>query len=1121
MKRLFKKIIAGIVTLGILFPASAFSAVTFPVNGGTGSTTLTGILKGNGTSPIQSLIVGSGLQLLGNTLSAISGGGGTVNSGTTGQDAFYASNGTAVSATSTIFISPASLVGISTTSPSAILDILSVSNNNTPLFNIASSTNGTGTTSAVYVAPNGQVGINALSTSSAQLTIFSSSAVATAGQSTLQIGSAITSGTVGSGPDLIFGNGTTINGNFKIQDGADAIGGGDTNLIFSGGGNNTPTEVFRMKYNGQIGVSTSTPWGTFAINPTAANSGGGPEFVVGSSTQTSFVVAANNDVGFGISTPTNTLSLFTVGSTAATSPTILFAASTTGAFSNHWIIGVDNSFAGDFVVASSSGTIGTNRTFVVDGNRSVGVGQVTASTLPDTFIVYPSLIPQTLGAEMELDGGGTVPPTTLGNFGGNMTLGTNMRARNVGGTGFVSVLNGPTTLITTVSSTGQMNFDFATTSAGTTISATNLVHFTLGLNTGAGLSTTTPYGGLDIATSTRPQLYLEDGLGTFGGYAFRSVGGYLYIGTTTPAEATSTPVEFTLASNGNVGIASSTPNSILSIGSGNGINFTSATSSFYTNGGLNLVSGGCYAISNVCIGGASGSGTVNSGLAGQNAYYASNGTTISATSTIFINSDSSVGISSTSPFAKFDILSTYNNNRPLLNIASSTNGTGTTSAFFVAANGSVGINTNTPTATLDVKGIGSGNLQNLVVESDPGDSGSGGINSITFSNTDTTNYKNQFSLRGGNPAVEKYSLGNDVQGNAGDNFYIYQASSGRTALFIDSNGNLQTMSTEGIGFNNSTTIGTSGSIDTMITRDNGGIFDFGNGNNKDKSGTLLDATEGIASSSPGTILSVGNTNGINFSTGTSTFSSTGGINLTSGCFAIASTCLSSGGSSLTGSTGQVAYFSGTNTAVGTSSLFIASTGNVGIATTTPTAPLTVVANALGGLLINTWTNITNAFSVVNNVGATVFNIDTTSANPFLGVATTTPFGTISAVGNGTNPVLAIASSTIGLPNFEVDKTGFVTYSGAAPTLSSCGTSVLDATTKSNDAAGEIDLAGTALTSCTINFAITKVTPPVCTVSDNTTASVADITSISTTQLVIGLSVGISTAKVWYQCSATQ
>ncbi|HEC66958.1 MAG TPA: hypothetical protein ENI23_16910, partial [bacterium] len=62
------------------------------------------------------------------------------------------------------------------------------------------------------------------------------------------------------------------------------------------------------------------------------------------------------------------------------------------------------------------------------------------------------------------------------------------------------------------------------------------------------------------------------------------------------------------------------------------------------------------------------------------------------------------------------------------------------------------------------------------------------------------------------------------------------------------------------------------------------------------SAIFIDASQnvGIGTTSPSSILSVGDTGGINFRTATSTFSSTGGIDLESGCFAIAGTCIGGG-----------------------------------------------------------------------------------------------------------------------------------------------------------------------------------------------------------------------------------
>lgn len=120
----------------------------------------------------------------------------------------------------------------------------------------------------------------------------------------------------------------------------------------------------------------------------------------------------------------------------------------------------------------------------------------------------------------------------------------------------------------------------------------------------------------------------------------------------------------------------------------------------------------------------------------------------------------------------------------------------------------------------------------------------------------------------------------------------------------------------------------------------------------------------------------------NYSSSTlySTFNVASSTNLFAGSFTLATTSagcaafnatgglLSTGvacgsGSGLTGTTGQVAYFSGTNTAVGTSTLFITPAGQVGFGTLTPTdvnanARLTVAGISSQDVIASTTDNTT-------------------------------------------------------------------------------------------------------------------------------------------------------------------
>lgn len=136
-----RKYIALLTALAVILLPLSVSASTLGVNqGGTGSTTLTGILFGNALGPVRTLIVGSGLTLTGTTLSTAAGGGTVTQVNTT-----YPITGGPITTTGTLVLA----FGTTTANTWSLLQ--SFSNATSTLFS-AGTLWDTGVTSALHLA---------------------------------------------------------------------------------------------------------------------------------------------------------------------------------------------------------------------------------------------------------------------------------------------------------------------------------------------------------------------------------------------------------------------------------------------------------------------------------------------------------------------------------------------------------------------------------------------------------------------------------------------------------------------------------------------------------------------------------------------------------------------------------------------------------------------------------------------------------------------------------------------------------------------------------------------------------------------------------------------------------
>lgn len=186
--------------------------------------------------------------------------------------------------------------------------------------------------------------------------------------------------------------------------------------------------------------------------------------------------------------------------------------------------------------------------------------------------------------------------------------------------------------------------------------------------------------------------------------------------------------------------------------------------------------------------------------------------------------------------------------------------------------------------------------------------------------------------------------------------------------------------------------------------------------------------------------------------------------------------------------------------------------------------------AWGTLRMVTSTNVSNAFTIVNNASTTVFNIDDTpTAGASFGIGTSSApslaFMAKLTIGNysgDTIPnMLFIASSTATATTtiFQITNAGHIIASSTNPVVT-CTAGTLTSFV-GDDGHGEA-VCGSGSTAILVTFQVPWSNAPVCVVSNQTLSLTSALTyTISTTVLTISQAVGLAGDKVDFMCQGVK
>lgn len=978
---------------------------------------------------------------------------GTVNSGTTGQDAFYASSGVAVSATSTIFIAPSSFVGIGTTTPLNDVQI-------------------TGTAGAGKVTG---LGIND----------------PTFSQSNILIGSFKDPGLGFVEPAIWMGASalapSETNYIFNLDDG----GAGGTVLNAPNSNNlslrmNNVSKLTILGTNNNVGIASTTPGSFFALGTT-----NGINF-------TSATTTFSSTGGINLAAGCYAIAGTCIGSGGGGSGTV--GAGTTGQFPYYAANGTTLTATSSIFLATT-GNVGigtTNPTanlFIQDqpgAPQSQAILSIASSTPGvNAFSVYPDGYIQAGPLVSKDTAFCTFGKLCLGYFGSDNTLsGTNIEEGNYSNGG--SAYGGFTALNNLDDATGAHYAFFGLTSS----------------------NYNDPTFGTSQAFPNQMQLVNSDG---------QIVIQANFNATTTVPSANniifdvngnSTAAEVGRFTTTGLGIGSSTPGSLLSLGNTNGINFSTATSTFNSTGGINIASG-CYSIAGTCIGGSGGA--------------------VSSVS----NSDGSLTISPTTGSVVASVNLAHSNAFTSSQSVQSTSAT----AFTVGANGATN-----PALTID--GSTASSVTGIAIKS----AATGGQTTITATDSGANSQlaisskgNGQFTLTAPSGSMVLNQGGTSVLQISGGDFLFQQGANtsgphytftgvadtalaaGANAPWFKLNGaQTRTHATGAVAEQDdifttcpTDTFASGAAAASVITTDSCETL----------GGMPLIGARGSATNRVGLYFNPGNFSDNPGNNPVASSTNDYGMYITGPLYSY------NGGNSLrTGPAVSFDYEGGTPGAPGN---FEQANGNINLAnfgTSTPTQAEVTIQNIPASSVFTTagaagynplasifriasTTNSTETadvttFTALNNGNVGVGTSTPTAA--FVSVAASTTIGTTETAYTGQVSIIAGLENGVTKLFQDIDQWGHLITSGDAPTVTGGTSSV-----SGNDRNGTVTVTGTALTSVTLNFAHPWLSTPECTVATNSTASVADISSISTTAVTFGFSVGLSSNSLYYICASHQ